>query len=50
MRKLHMFFIISITSLVIILNNVFILNNKNIKILFDNRKFILYFPLVKKMF
>ena len=30
------FFIISITCLVIILNNYFILNNKNIKILFDS--------------
>ena len=39
MRKINfiIFFIISITILVIILNNVFILNNKNIKILFDNR-------------
>ena len=39
---IHSFVIISITYLVIILNNVFILSNKNIKILFDNRNFILY--------
>ena len=54
MRKISftIFFIISITCLVIILNNVSILNNKNIKILFDNKKFILYFLLllIKKMF
>ena len=40
MRKFifAIFFIISIACLVIILNNVFILNNQNIKLLFDNRK------------
>ena len=53
MRKFNftIFFIINIPCLVIILNNVFILYNKNIKILFDNRKIILYFLLLllKKM-
>ena len=44
------FFLISITCLVIILNNVFILNNKNIKILFNNKKFILYCLRFKNMF
>ena len=47
---IQFFFIIRITCNVIILNNIFILNIKNIKILFGNRKFILYFLIFKKLF
>ena len=43
-------FLISITYLVIVLNIIFILKNKNRKKLFDNGNFILYFLilLIKK--
>ena len=39
-------FIISITYLVIVLNNIFILKYKNRKIMFDNNFFYIYFILL----
>ena len=48
MRKISftIFLTIIISYLVIVLNNIFILKNKNRKILFDNINFILYFLLL----
>ena len=40
------FFIIGIIYLVTVLNNICILQNKNRKILFDDKKIILYFLLL----